>query len=105
MRKFRSGLKPAIKHTLHHFKSKTLAEVIDHAETWELEQGQPKFPEKKNGVKNIPFRPPNPNMRLYPREEHRGEPDFPKKQFGHPMEAPKFREDLYPKSKQFTNTE
>lgn len=51
MHKFHSGLKPAIKHTLHHVKMKTLAKVIDHAEIWELEHCQPKFLEKKNGVK------------------------------------------------------
>ena len=75
MRKFHSGLKFAIKHTLHHFKSKTLTGVIGHAETRELEHGQPKFLKKKNGIKNSPFCPLNPNTHLHLHEEYQREPN------------------------------
>ena len=55
MRKFHSRLKPNIKNSLHHYKSKTLAEIIDHAKTWELEHAPPKFLERKNGSNQTLF--------------------------------------------------
>ena len=99
MQKCHAGLKPTIKNSLHLYKSKTLAKIIDHAKTWELEHGQPKFLEKKNGMKNTSLCTPNLNSHMHSQEDYQNEFDYPKKPPFLSSEASKFQNHLYPKLK------
>ena len=104
LRKFQGGLHFKLRTALNHFSCSNLRELMDHAETWELEHnGGDNFPKKDKK------RPLDAEGNSPPKEgqnQQQRQPPHQKKMKPYPSPyVPQFRSTLYPQKKQLSEAE